>query len=280
MLRKIILALVLLFAPVSAYADDLEGAWALRIDGTNIFRFDLREISDGVWRGTWTRPDTFRSNGAVFTQARGQEELDSMAGLDNSGEVELSFDDPRPGAVPDIFRFRLVGEGQVAMTYVGTDLAPYPLVRVAEGAALGPFADGRIYDRDNAQTIPEPVEVAGGSDLLLPPEDELALPAQEGEDLVPLDNFRRDDEQAVAREDTVPEQDRAADRVDQAPAAAPAEVWQPDASVRAAVAARAQSLGEAPPVEEPAAPVAQPLPAPAPPTEASSQIGDDFLDGF
>jgi len=134
---------------------ELEGSWALRIDGANIFRFDLRRISADVWRGSWARPDSFGSNGVVFTRPQGEEEVASMAGLDLDGEVELSFDDPRPGAIPDIFRFELVGQGQALLTYIGTGLAPYPLVQVAPGAPLGPFDEDRVYDRDNAQTIPD-----------------------------------------------------------------------------------------------------------------------------
>ena len=43
------------------------------------------------------------------------------------------------------------------LTYVGTPLAPYPLVRVARRTALGPFEEARVYDRDNVQTAPDPI---------------------------------------------------------------------------------------------------------------------------
>lgn len=285
MLRRILLVLLLLFAPASAFANDLEGSWALRIDEANIFRFDLREISDGVWRGTWTRPDRFRSNGAVFTQMEGSEELDSMAGLDASGEVELSFDDPRPGAVPDIFRFSLVGEGQVAMTYVGTGMAPYPLVRVARDAPLGPFEDGRIYDRDNAQTIPDPLEEPA-EEPSLPSEEEAAAEEITEEEPASLDNFWLEDEDTPS-DDPAPA-DEAVEQIEDEPDALEPETeaeeqWQPDASVRAAIEARARSL-EDNGVEE----VAEPEVETEQQTESEQEeaeepqslLGDDFLEGL
>lgn len=149
---RYLLALLLTLLPGAAFANDLEGAWALRIDEATIFRFDIARSDAGEWRGTWARPESFASNGAVFARLTGSEQVPSMAGIEFAGDVELSFDDPRPDAIPDIFRFRHVREGQAQLTYVGTDLAPYPLVRVAPGTPLGPFAEGRLYDRDNAQT--------------------------------------------------------------------------------------------------------------------------------
>ena len=157
MLRRLILALALLLLPAPVLAEGLEGSWALRIDGTTIFRFDLEQAQDGEWQGRWTRPESFASNGEVFMRLAGTMELASMAGLAIGEAVELSFDDPRPDAIPDIFRFRLIGDGQAELAYVGTPLRPYPLVRVARRTPLGPFEDARVYDRDNVQTVPEPI---------------------------------------------------------------------------------------------------------------------------
>lgn len=182
-MARLILALLLALAPGAAFGQDIEGSWALRISDATVFRFDISRSEDGEWRGTWTRPESFASNGAVFARMTGSEQLQSMAGIEFAGDVELSFDDPRPEAIPDIFRFRHLGEGQAQLTYVGTDLAPFPLVQVAPGTPLGPFAEERIYDRDNAQTEPtyDPGDPAAEE-----PMDEPAQPARSrlGEDFL------------------------------------------------------------------------------------------------
>lgn len=151
MVLRFLLLLAALFAlPAQALANDLIGHWAFRIDDATIFTFEISQDADGDWQGSWTRPASFRSNGVVFAELTGSEELEAMAALEFAGLIELSFEDPRPGAVPDIFRFRHVAENRAELTYVGTDLAPYPLVRVAPGSRIGPFDASRIYDSDNA----------------------------------------------------------------------------------------------------------------------------------
>lgn len=151
MLSRFLLALAALLAfPMQALAQEIEGSWAFRIDDATIFSFEIEREEDGDWRGSWTRPASFRSNGMVFAQLTGSQELEAMAALEFAGTIELSFEDARPGAVPDIFRFRPVSENQAELIYVGTDLDPYPLVRVLPGSGIGPFEENRIYDRDNA----------------------------------------------------------------------------------------------------------------------------------
>lgn len=155
MIIRLLLALLAMLVPVAAQAHELEGRWAFRIDAATIFVFEMERAEDGEWHGTWTRPETFASNGAVFARLVGSKVLTSSAGIEFAGDVELTFDDPAPGAIPDIFRFRHLGPGRAQMTYVGTPLAPYPLIAVARGAGLGPFAAGVVYDRDNAVTDPD-----------------------------------------------------------------------------------------------------------------------------
>lgn len=158
MMRLLLFVAALAGLPLSALANDLEGTWALRIDNANIFTFEISEDADGEWQGVWTRPESFNSNGVVFAQLTGSERLQAMAALEFAETIELSFDDPRPGAVPDIFRFRQLSENQAEMTYVGTDFEPYPLVRVARETPIGPFDGNRIYDRDNAVLEAEYIE--------------------------------------------------------------------------------------------------------------------------
>lgn len=137
---------VLPASPVAA--PTLAGLWDLRIDGTTIFRFEIIPVDGGGWRGRWSRPESFNSNGNAFANLRGGvKSTDSMTGNAIFELVELSFDDPRPGAVPDIFRFRQTGPDTAEMLYVGTQLAPYRLARATAGDPLGTWDEGLIYRR-------------------------------------------------------------------------------------------------------------------------------------
>ena len=142
--RLLPLLALLLAAP--AAADPLEGSWALEVAGTPIFRFDLAKDKDGKWRGTWSKPSSFASDGNNFAHLKGPpKKVPSMTALETPDGVEISFNDPRPGAIPDIFDFKPIDQDAVEMKYVGTDLAPYTLERVKPGAALGPWDAERTY---------------------------------------------------------------------------------------------------------------------------------------
>jgi hypothetical protein len=135
-------------AAVETEATTLAGLWDLRIDGTTVFRFEIIPVTGGGWRGRWSRPDSFNSNGDAFANLRGPVRTSSsMTGNAIFELVELAFDDPRPGAVPDIFRFRQTGSDTAEMLYVGTPLAPYRLVRAEAGDLIGHWEEGRIYRR-------------------------------------------------------------------------------------------------------------------------------------
>jgi hypothetical protein len=146
-----LLLLLALILPLPAAAQSVPGAlagsWALQVGEATIFRFDIAPVpDDDEWRGAWVRPSRFASNGESFNRIQLPErEVKSMAGLVDGDVVEISFPDPRPGAIPDIFRFRLIDSDAVEMTYVGTGLAPYLLNRVRPGAPLGPFREGATY---------------------------------------------------------------------------------------------------------------------------------------
>ncbi|GAA0271504.1 hypothetical protein GCM10009127_09660 [Alteraurantiacibacter aestuarii] len=148
MLHKFLLALAVLLLPVSALAQGIEGNWDLRSGDTTIFRFTIAEGDGGEWSGTWQRPASFNTDGNAFARlSGGVEDVPSMTGIEFLERVELSFDDPRPGAIPDIFRFELIDEGHVRMTYVGTDLEPYLLVRSGENDPMGDWDITAIYRR-------------------------------------------------------------------------------------------------------------------------------------
>ncbi len=150
----IIAALLAVSALAPAHAQDtpgqsIVGTWDFRVDGTTIFRFEIEQAGDGEWLGEWQRPEVFNTDGNNFANLGGGiKSSPSMTGIEFLGKVELSFDDPRPGAVPDIFQFDLTGEDTVSMLYVGTELAPYQLVRAKEGDVIGDWDGGRIYRRN------------------------------------------------------------------------------------------------------------------------------------
>lgn len=155
MLRFLIALLALMLPAVPACAQQaLPGSWAFQVEDAVIFLFDIEAGEGDNWSGIWTRPRSFRSNGVIFTRMSGSEQVRSMAGLEFAGQVELSFDDPRPGAIPDIFRFELTGADTARLVYVGTDLAPYPLIRVDAATPVGPFNQMRAYHRRDALAEP------------------------------------------------------------------------------------------------------------------------------
>lgn len=170
-LRRLFLAVLAVLLPLAAHAQSpaaqslapessgagqqLEGAWDLRLDATTVFRFEIARAADGEWQGRWLRPEAFNSDGNAFYNIRGGvKNTSSMTGIAVGDAVELGFDDPRPGAIPDIFRFRLTGPDSAEMIYVGTPLAPYAMVRVTEGERMGPWDAARIYSRVVAQARP------------------------------------------------------------------------------------------------------------------------------
>lgn len=129
-----------------AVAEGLEGSWALRLGGAIIFRFDIERDGAG-WRGSWTRPRSFASDGDRFSNLTGATTIKSEKGSTIGEWAELTFADDRPGAVADVFRFHLQGADEAELIYVGTGLAPYTLQRVAADALLGPFEEGKVYRR-------------------------------------------------------------------------------------------------------------------------------------
>ncbi|WP_305096880.1 hypothetical protein [Croceibacterium aestuarii] len=157
-----LLFLLALLLPLPAAAQEgpssLEGSWALEIAGAVIFRFDLdRDPKSGEWLGTWQRPESFASDGDHFAKiVMPAKILRSMAGVVDGDSVEVSFNDPRPGAIPDIFRFRLIDPDAAEMTYVGTGLDPYVMQRVRPDTELGPFKEGVTYARRLPRTSGPP----------------------------------------------------------------------------------------------------------------------------
>ena len=116
-----------------------------------MFRFDLVR-GDAGWSGTWVKPKSFASDGASFAELGGPPtEQKSLAGRAIGEWAELSFGDARPGAIPDVFRFRLLGPDRAEMLYVDTGQAPFVLERVEPATTPGQWAPGQVYRREGVQ---------------------------------------------------------------------------------------------------------------------------------
>lgn len=141
-----LLFLLVLFLPLPVAAQQsLEGAWALRLDGSIVMRWNL-ERDGGDWTGSWVKPDSFASDGVRFANIE-MPAVERKADKGRSiGEwAELTFDSADEDGNGDVFRFRLLSSNRAEMIYAGTGLPPYTLERVVEDALLGPFAAGRVY---------------------------------------------------------------------------------------------------------------------------------------
>ncbi len=178
---------LLLAAPAHADASQyqtLQGSWALQAGGKTIFRFDLTQDEAGKWHATWNKPATFASDGNRFSRLSGPiKKASSVTAIDTPDGIELSFDDPSPGAVPDIFDFKPIDEDAVEMTYVGTGLAPYTLNRVKPDAALGPWDKDAIYSRDGSSSASKaaaPTKIDPDHVLAAPAETEAPPPPDPG----------------------------------------------------------------------------------------------------
>lgn len=180
MLTRFLLVLAALLLPGQAVAQSLEGHWALQIDDAKIFIFALDRIDDGTWEGAWTRPSAIESNGVVFRQMSGSETILPVEAQQRGEVVQLTFDGPpEANGRQDVLRFALVGDNQARLQYVGIPGDPYPLIRVLSDAALGPFEEMRIYDRDLAVTEAEYNDEPPSLEALVPLEEvELVEPAE------------------------------------------------------------------------------------------------------
>ena len=185
MVSRILLLLAALVAlPSTAFAQDLEGRWALRIMDANIFIFGLEQAEDGTWSGDWTVPNRARANGVLFSDITGSVTRPAMTVTVDGDVATLVFANPGPTSVPERFRITRTGPNTARLEHLGTGLEPYPAVRVPRSAELGPFDPAMIYDRDNAveeyDFEEEPAEEAPVEEVT---EEALPEPEPEPEDI-------------------------------------------------------------------------------------------------
>ena len=175
---------------VSASTDvprDLDGHWALIIDDSAIFVFDLSLGEGGEWQARWMRPAEITTNGVVFSAMDGMQEAAPLRAEMRGPILQLVFPAPNGAGAGDVLQFAPTGENTALLRYVGVPTQPYPLVRVNAGHALGPFEGGRIYDRDNAATErpfePDAVE----ADVAEDNREEIAAEVEDAADPAPED---------------------------------------------------------------------------------------------
>jgi hypothetical protein len=140
---------ILLAAASAALPPCTTGTWAMKAGDRTIFRIEIGTASTGP-SATWVRPEQFDTDGETFARITGptvRRPARSIKSVD--GGVELSFDDPAPGATPDIVDLRCAGTGHLAATYQGTSFEPFDLVdaKAERATPLGPWAAGRTYTR-------------------------------------------------------------------------------------------------------------------------------------
>lgn len=213
--RFLLLAFAVFAMPVAASAQEQEGThegtWALKINDAHIWVFTLERDGEGGWDGSWLRPARFEGNGIVFVRFAGEELVEAADGSQREGVVQLRFPPTQRGGTGDVLHFSMTGEYTMTMEYLGTELEPYPLVRVVRGSGLGPFDENMIYDRDNAVTVAEydPTDEPSEAELVVDEAveaaeamaaDELAEEAVEPGDVLEADEAVDDDSAVEAVE--------------------------------------------------------------------------------
>jgi hypothetical protein len=142
-----LLVVLLFFAGSPALAADPSGRWALSTGDTTLMLFEVLHTPRG-WAGTWQRPEHFESDGDSFSRVTGPKtRRNAHSARAIPGGIELTFDDPRPGATPDIFVIRPRNAVSADLSFVGFGSEPATLNRVDGAVKLGPWDSGRTYVR-------------------------------------------------------------------------------------------------------------------------------------
>lgn len=131
-------------APESAPC--IVGKWDLNIAGETLFRFDISDAS-GRTKAVWERPENFEADGFSFKNVEGpQIERAAMSVKPVDGDVRIAFDDPRPGATPDVFRLHCVDPDHLRVTYEESRFEPLDFIRAKLGEGpLGPWSATETY---------------------------------------------------------------------------------------------------------------------------------------
>jgi hypothetical protein len=144
-LRFLIAAILSIFA-APALAADPAGCWALRAGDAALMLFDVARTPTG-WTGIWRRPEHFTSDGDTFSSVTGPVIYRlAKTAREVADGVELTFDDPAPGAIPDVFVIRADSDA-AELSYIAFGSEPATLTRVTCTTKLGGWEVSRIYVR-------------------------------------------------------------------------------------------------------------------------------------
>ena len=160
---------VLLLMPLPAAAQDVAGNWTFGIGPVGILQFRVEREDDDRWHGIWLRPKSFASNGVVFLDIQGPPiDVPASQVREINGWLELTFEDPRPGAVPDIFLLRALPDGTAEAVYADTGFPPFKLVRDNTMRGIGPWDSELAYLRAgfDAEAAGTPIQFSSGTSAI------------------------------------------------------------------------------------------------------------------
>ncbi|MEO7814482.1 MAG: hypothetical protein ABIR87_03460 [Sphingomicrobium sp.] len=147
MIVRLLIAAALLLLAGPAPAADPQGTWALRAGDTTIMQFKVSKTPSG-WTGEWQRPSHFKSDGINFSGISGPVvRRTARSTREVVGGVEMTFDDPAPGAFPDVFVIRAHSGSTAQVSYIAFGNEPATLVRAMPGKAIGGWDKKRVYVR-------------------------------------------------------------------------------------------------------------------------------------
>jgi hypothetical protein len=132
---------------VQAAAAATSGTWSLSASGSTIMLFKVVHGREGL-SGEWDRPTHFDSDRDTFTHVTGPVVVKRARSVRETLQgIELTFDDPRPGATPDVFVIRPLSGGTADVSYIGFGTEPATLTPATGATILGPWKPDHSYVR-------------------------------------------------------------------------------------------------------------------------------------
>lgn len=145
MIRRLILMLTLSVA-MPAMAADPAGIWALRTGNVTLFKIAVRHDGPG-WAATWIRSADFDvdADGKFKTGGPIIKRPATEAHANPDGTVEVRFDDPRPGAIPDVFRIRAIDAHHAETYFSGGRMGVILLARATPKTRIDAWGRSRRF---------------------------------------------------------------------------------------------------------------------------------------
>lgn len=124
------------------------GRWITTAGDRPIFALTIADGPNGP-SAIWERPAHFDADAENFSNVRGPAVRRTAQSVRRDGDVlQLAFDDPRPGATPDVFRVRCTPPGRLSVELDGAEMEPFDFSRApAQAATLGGWDANRTYVR-------------------------------------------------------------------------------------------------------------------------------------